>query len=167
MSNLNGYEIERKFLICYPDTELLKAQDGCKTYMFSQTYTSDGTRVRKSVSEDEVKYIKTVKQQVSNITRKETEWEISEAEYKESLLTKIPETNTINKIRYCIPFDEHILEIDVFDFWDDRAFLEIELADENEKFSLPGYIKIIKEVTDDKRYRNSSLSKEIINESIV
>jgi CYTH domain-containing protein len=54
----------------------------------------------------------------------------------------------------------------VFSFWDDRAFLEIELADEEEEFTLPAGLRLIREVTDDPRYTNAALSLAIPEESI-
>ena len=76
-------------------------------------------------------------------------------------------TKTIEKTRYAVPFNDFIIEIDVFDFWSDRAFAEIELKSEDEQFVLPDFIKVIKEVTFDKRYRNSALSRKIVRDEII
>lgn len=40
-----------------------------------------------------------------------------------------------------------------------KAIAEIELSDENITVEFPKGIKVIKEVTDDVRYKNSSLAK--------
>ena len=50
------------------------------------------------------------------------------------------------------------IEIDVFPFWKDKAYLEIELISEDEKVEIPPFIEIIKEVTQDKRYTNKSIA---------
>ena len=50
------------------------------------------------------------------------------------------------------------MELDVFPFWDDKAFLEVELLDINENILLPPEIKVIKDVTNDKRYKNNYLA---------
>ena len=162
----NGYEIERKFLIEFPNIELLKAQEGCSFAKLSQCYLNGGTRIRSIEKNGETKYIKTVKQHVSDIKRIENESEITGKEFLDLLKNKKQGTNIIEKTRYFIPFKNHTLEIDVFPFWNDRAFLEIELNDENEEFFIPDYLKVIKEVTFDKRYRNSALAKEIITEEL-
>lgn len=162
----NGFEIERKFLIEYPDTKLLKSQNGCVCAFLSQCYLNGGARIRIVEKDGEVKYIKTVKQHISDIKRIENESEITKQEYENLLESKQQGTNVIEKTRFFIPFKKHILEIDIFPFWNDRAFLEIELKSENEEFLLPDYIKIIKEVTSDKRYNNSSLAKQIITEEL-
>ena len=52
-------------------------------------------------------------------------------------------------------------EIDIYPFWSDRAIMEIELEDECQAVDFPPEIDIIKEVTEDKRYTNSSIAREI------
>ena len=56
-------------------------------------------------------------------------------------------------------FVNRYFEIDVFPFWEDKAYIEIELKNESENISLPPYIEIIKEVTEDSSYNNFSLAK--------
>lgn len=73
---------------------------------------------------------------------------------------------TIIKTRYCIDCGEHTFEIDVFPFWDDRAIMEVELSHEDERFTVPQGIEMIREVTGDKRYTNSSLAREIPQDEI-
>lgn len=55
-------------------------------------------------------------------------------------------------------YQNKYLEIDIYPFWKDKAILEIELSDEKEQFKLPPQINIIKEVTDDIYYKNSSIA---------
>ena len=64
-------------------------------------------------------------------------------------------------IFWCIPFDFHVLEIDLYPFWNDQAVLEVELKSEEEAFLLPPEIRVIREVTEDPRYLNSSLAREL------
>jgi CYTH domain-containing protein len=63
----------------------------------------------------------------------------------------------IDKIRYEIPFGNHLYEVDVFE-GDNKGLIiaEIELEDENESFEKPNWLGA--EVTGDKRYYNASLS---------
>ncbi len=164
--NINGFEIERKFLIKYPDTTLLLNNPLCRVLKMEQTYLKNGTRVRKIEENGKVSYIKTVKKHITHIKREEKEWEIGEEEYIKDLQDKAEGTNTIKKTRYTFPFKRVILEIDIFSFWSDRAFLEIELESEEQKFLLPDFLEVIKEVTFDKRYNNSSLAREIVTEII-
>ena len=167
MANINGFEIERKFLIEYPEIEKLALMDGAEVMKISQSYLEDKSRIRKIEQNGKIHYIKTVKRHITDIKREEREWEISEEEYLLDLKNKAEGTNTIEKTRYAVPFNNFIIEIDVFDFWSDRAFAEIELSREDEQFILPDFIKVIKEVTFDKRYRNSALSKKIVMDDII
>ena len=57
-------------------------------------------------------------------------------------------------------------EIDIFPFWIDKAYVEIELTDENEYFELPEFLKVIKEVTQDKNYTNRALAYRLKNNEI-
>ncbi len=158
MSNKNGFEIERKFLIQYPDTALLSKIKNCTVMEIEQSYLSMGSRIRKICQDNKTYYIKTVKKHISDIKREEHEWEISEAEYIKDLKEKAENTSTIKKTRYAIEQYGFVYEIDVFDFWNDKAFMEVELEDENQQFPIPRFVSVIKEVTEDKRYRNWALA---------
>lgn len=167
MTKKPNTEIERKFLIRYPDREYLEKSPDCRIFEFEQTYLlcDDGSmRVRKSESCGKTEYIRNIKKRISDMTHLEDERVISEETYRELLLCADKSRNVITKTRYKIPFENHTMEIDIYPFWNDRAVLEVELSEENEKFSVPQYIEIIKEVTYDKRYSNKALAKEIINE---
>ena len=67
----------------------------------------------------------------------------------------------MEKTRWCIPFGSHVQEIDLYPFWSDQAVLEVELQSEEEEFLLPPEIRVIREVTGDPRYLNSSLAREL------
>ena len=158
-------EIERKFLIYMPDIAVLESFEGVRVKYIEQTYLDceegKNARVRRIVEGERESFVKTVKQRISTLSAFEEEYEIDAASYREELKSASADKQTIVKTRYCIPFDEHIVEIDVYPFWSDRAILEVELASENESFSLPDCLHIIKEVSEDKRYKNTNLAKEI------
>ena len=166
MSSVNGLEIERKFLIKYPDKKCLLSMENCRVMEISQSYISGGGRIRKIKEQGKITYIKTVKKHITNLTREEKEWEITREEYLSDLEKKQENRATIEKTRYAVSLNGFVYEIDVFPFWKDRAFLEVELKNENQEFPIPDFIEIIKEVTEDKRYRNSALAKEIVMEDI-
>lgn len=163
----NGFEIERKFLIKYPDINALCRMKGCRVMEMEQSYITGGARIRKVVEQGEEFYIKTVKRHITDIKREEKEWQISREEYMDCLKDIEKGTATIVKTRYAIPLFGFIYEIDVFPFWNDRAFMEVELKSENQQFEVPEFVSIIKEVTEDKRYRNSSLARKIVTEDII
>jgi CYTH domain-containing protein len=148
-----------------PNIDVLKACDGIRIKHIEQTYlTSEdnkNARVRRICEKGSIKFVKTVKERISRPSAYEEEYEISENDYNNELKKKDDAKNTIVKTRYCLPFDSHIVEIDVYPFWDDRAILEVELQSEYECFSLPDFIEIIREVSDDGRYKNTRLAQSV------
>ena len=73
-------------------------------------------------------------------------------------------TTVIRKNRYCLSFENQYFEIDVYPFWNDKAIMEIELCEENQKISIPNFIKVIKDVTDDDEYIINLDERKIIKE---
>lgn len=162
-------ESERKFLIRYPDFSVLEKQEGCKRKEIEQTYLLCDTgslRVRKTTQDGKNVYHLNEKRKTLSFSHTEYEKEISEEVYKELLRCRDTTRNTISKTRYVIPYGTHILEIDVYPFWKDRAILEIELQSEGESYSIPPYITVIREVTEDDRYSNKALAVKILTENI-
>ena len=167
--NTDHFEIERKYLIRFPETALLEnavsADEIVQTYLISDT-PGVSERVRKRGTEGNWVYTSTVKTPVSDMRRVEDEREITEAEYTAALLRADPERSAVRKKRYCIPYDGHVIEIDIFPFWNDRAVMEIELSSETEEFSVPDRISVIRELTSDKRYTNRAIAKSVPFEEI-
>ena len=156
------YEIERKFLIRRPD--LLNLGSLCKVKEISQTYLSaqeGSARIRRAQEGDTVVYTETVKRSLSAMKRVEIERTISEAEYTRRLASRDPRRQTIHKTRYYLPYNGHIFEIDIYPFWNKQAVMEVELKHETEEFELPPMIKVIREVTEDNKYSNHSLAREV------
>ena len=163
-------EIERKWLVRMPDAALL-AEHASRVIAIEQVYLTGGApgvsmRVRKSVSEGKTVYHRNEKQKLSDRVRIEREAEIDEQHYNILLGFADPKRRKIEKTRYCVPLGDLTAEIDVFPFWTDRAFCEVELPDEHTPVTLPDWLEVIREVTDDKRYTNLALAKEIPMEEI-
>ena len=95
--NINGFEIERKFLIKYPDINKLLDNPLCRVLKMEQFYLQGGGRVRKIEENGKITYIKTVKKHITDIKREEKEWEIEEEEYIKETKNKAPKTNIIKK----------------------------------------------------------------------
>ncbi|MBR5528627.1 MAG: hypothetical protein IKV97_06435 [Clostridia bacterium] len=163
-------ETERKFLIKHPDINILAAIPGVKIKNMVQTYLNSEKgvtlRVRKAACDGLISYVRTEKKRISAMSCFEDEKTISKTEYDTLLCNADTSRHPIEKTRYCIPHDGVILEIDIYSFWNDRAILEIELVSESQTFTIPDFIDIIKEVTDDKRYKNASLAKEVVTETL-
>jgi CYTH domain-containing protein len=165
--NINGFEIERKFLIAMPERAFLEqceSSDITQTYLLGAENTTE--RVRKRVRGEKCEYTYTVKLKLNDMRRIETENVIDEKTYGELLRRADPARHPIEKTRCCFTHDGRLWELDVFPFWANQAFLEIELTSEEETFSLPPGIRLLREVTDDPRYTNAALSFEIPDEEM-
>ena len=158
------YEIERKFLIDYPDLEWLENAPNCRKVQIIQTYLhSDGedeVRVRQRGEDGHFIFYETIKKKISNLKRVEVERRLTENEYLQFLMNADIDKRQIRKDRFCLTYDNQYFEIDIYPFWKDRAILEIELNDENAEVRFPPQIKVRREVTEDERFKNSNLAKE-------
>lgn len=155
-------EIERKFLILYPNIGELAAMPLCRCVPMTQTYldTPDEgkLRVRRRGEGEDAVYIKTIKRKISDLRRVEIEDLISKEEYERYISKKEYCHGTIAKNRYCILWRDTYYELDVFPFWNQVALLEIELLSENQPFELPDFVAVLREVTHEKQFRNKSLA---------
>ena len=156
-------EIERKFLIQYPDIKWLESQPNCRKVDIIQTYLlakeGDELRIRQRGENGSYIYYKTLKRRITDTTRTEIEERLSQSEYLRLLMEADPGKRPIRKTRYCLTYDNQYFEIDIYPFWSDQATMEIELSDENEEIRFPREIQIIKEITGDVNYENASLAR--------
>lgn len=157
------FEIERKFLIAYPDIKWLESIPNCQRIEMIQTYlksaNDDEVRVRQRGIDGSYIYFLTTKRKVSERKRVEIERRLSKEEYLRLLMDADTSRRQIRKTRYCLTYQNQYFEIDVYPFWKDQAIAEIELSDEEMEVRFPEQIRVIKEVTDDASYKNASLAK--------
>lgn len=156
------YEIERKFLIKYPDIKMLDSMANCQKVEIMQIYLRAGegeeVRIRQRGIDGNYIYVKTRKKKISSIRRVETEERLTKEQYLRLLMDADPACRPIQKDRYCLTYMNQYFEIDIYPFWDEQAIVEIELADEQIKPKFPDYLEIIREVTGDEHYKNHSLA---------
>ena len=159
-------ETERKFLIRMPDPAFLATCPGARFDKIRQVYLRRGeggsVRIRRrACGNGEVRYTETRKRRVSGFTCEEYERDITGDEYNRLLSLSDPTRRPIEKTRWCVPFGERLLEIDIYPFWTKTAILEIELPDEAAAFSIPDWLSVIREVSREPAYRNASLACRI------
>ena len=168
-------EIEYKYLIRYPDVALLETQPQYKCQNMTQLYLElpegmdeNGTRcrIREVTVAGNTQYIKTFKTSLSDMTRIEIESEISKEEFISLSKYLRKGFAPIKKVRHSFLLNGFTYEVDIFPFWDDKAYLEIEVDSENTHPPIPDFIEIIKDVTADKRYCNTSLAQSILTEDL-
>ena len=146
--NVDGFEIERKFLIAMPDQKLLAGASRSRiqqTYLLGEEGTTERVRMREYPERTE--YTHTTKRKINALRREELEETIDRTAYAALLRRADPERRPIEKQRCCLPYEGQLLEI--------------ELEEEGQTFSLPAEIRVLREVTEDARYTNSALSREI------
>ena len=156
-------EIERKYLIKKPVLEELKAIPECQATEITQTYlkedgTGVGRRIRKRGSAGNWEYTYTRKKKIGFGERIELEDKIPESQYLELLKEAAPEQKSIQKVRCCIPYEKQILEIDIYEFSERYATVEVELPAIETTVILPDWLEVIADVTDKQGYSNFSLS---------
>ena len=156
-------EIERKFLIERPDISKISKYVKTTVVNIVQTYlkSEDGKehRVRQRGINGSYFYYYTEKAEINNMKRIEKEKKITEKEYIEALNRADSSLKQIIKQRVCFVYKNQYFELDLFDFSEDKAIVEIELSKESDTVEFPEFLKIIREVTDDLDYRNKSLAR--------
>jgi len=158
------FEIERKYLIQYPDLKLLERLPNCRRIDIIQTYLvsldpGEELRIRQRGMDGNYTYYLTRKRTVTGLKRVETERRLSKDEYLALMMNADPAYRQIRKTRYCLAHGSQYFEIDIYPFWTDRAILEVELRDEGEAVAFPDFLEVIREVTEDDAYRNHSLAR--------
>lgn len=147
-------EIERKFLVNSNDfkTEAFTHNRIAQGYLSSVPGRTVRVRIKGN------KGFLTIKgaSNESGLSRFEWEKEILLEEAIE--LLQLCEDGTIDKTRFEVKMNHHVFEIDEF-YGENEGLViaEIELKSESENFEKPSWLG--KEVTNDKRYYNSYLSK--------
>lgn len=147
-----GVEIERKFLVNKNKWEVAEKPGG-EFYRQGYLLTDPTKTIRVRQTSD--KGFLTIKGLSVGATRPEYEYEIPSQEARE-LLDQFSVAE-LSKIRYKIPLDHLIWEVDEF-LGENEGLLvaEIELNSEEEKFGIPDWID--REVTGEEKYYNSNLT---------
>lgn len=156
-------EIERKYLIKRPSLEELSKFVSINTVDILQTYLSSTDnierRIRQRGQDDNFSYYLTEKREISNLKRVEIEKKLSQKDYIGYLAKMDTSLSPVSKKRVFFVYKSQYFEIDLFNFSQDYALMEIELTSENASVILPDFIEVILEVTEDPHYRNKNLAK--------
>lgn len=155
-------EIEREFLIEFPDLDWLENKMHARRVEIVQNYllstNDEEIRIRRRGEEGSFVYFLTSKRQVSDLLRITREERLTEDQYYDLLREADPKKHAIQKTRYYFTYDNQYFEIDIYPFWKDKAILLIELDKENEEIRFMDEVKVIREVTGDPQYKNSYLA---------
>ena len=147
-------EIERRWLVKIPGNI-----GDFPCHIIEQAYLSPESGFQGRIRRLDDKFIYTEKARTgSSAVRIENEREITETEYLSLKSQTI--LNTIRKCRYLIPYGGLTFELDVFENTADPDYglMEAELENETDSADIPGFVEIIREVTNDPYYTNRNLA---------
>lgn len=144
-------EIERKFLVA--DSSFI--EQATRVYRIAQGYLSLSPTVRVRVRDRDG--FLTIKGESDATGLERSEWEYAIPIEEAQSLMQLCGTRLVEKLRYIVPYEGQIWEVDVFEGRHSGlivAELELERADEG--FGKPLWLG--REVTGDMRYNNATLS---------
>ena len=155
---MSGLEIERKFLVI---DDSYKSAATSSTHIKQGYICSDrGRTVRVRVRGRQAFLTIKGPSLDDGLSRYEFEKEITLDEAEQ--LFRLCEPGVIDKTRFLVPVGNHIFEVD--EFYGDNLGLvvaEVELSAVDEAFEKPAFIG--NEVTGDRRYYNSTLTRQPFN----
>lgn len=147
-------EIEKKFLVL---SDVFKDEASGKTKILQGYLNSDPERAVRVRTKGDKAFI-TVKGISNDSGMSRFEWEKEIDPEEAEALIALCEPGVIEKIRYEVELGDHTFEVDEFCGDNEGLILaEVELNSEEEEFERPDWLG--EEVTGDKRYYNSQLSK--------
>lgn len=151
-------DVKRRFLIDYPDIEMLENLPSCQRVEIIQTYLmaqeGEENRVRQRGVDGNYIYFQTRKRKGVRLERR-----LSKDAYIRLLMEADPACRPIRKTRYCLTYKNQYFEIDVYPFWHDKAIIEIEQCGEGSDIVFPEFVNVRFEVTDNEDYKNITLAK--------
>jgi CYTH domain-containing protein len=170
-------EIERKFLVKFPTSwsalseifeDLMDVKRISQTYLVAEG-KEQAARVRKTIEgltgETDTVYHYNQKKPVDSGVHEEKEHEITKSQYEKYLKKADPKKVSVEKTRFVFKYNDQVFELDVFKGpLKGLAILEIELKSKNDTVELPPFLKVVKEVTKDKRFTNFSLADKKLHE---
>ena len=151
---LLSLEVERRWLVKIPDNI-----EDFPYHTIEQAYLSPESGFQGRIRRLDDRFIYTEKARTGNsVVRIENEREITENEYNEYKKNVI--LNVIKKKRYIIPYGGLKFEFDIFENTVESGYavMEAELTDETVQVTLPDFIEVIAEVTEDSYYTNRNFA---------
>ena len=148
-------EIERKFLV----TSDAYKKEAFKNTRIIQGFLSTHKKRTIRIRLKGEKVFLTIKGQSSKDGLARFEWEKEISKQEAESLLKLCKKGVIDKIRYEVKVENHIFEVDEFSLDNSGLVLaEVELESKQETFKTPVWLG--QEVTGQKKYYNSQLSKK-------
>ena len=159
--NIDGFEIERKYLIAMPDMNRLVVNYGAVPFEMMQNYLVETNpsierRIRRQKNGPDYLYFYTEKHKMPDETYWDTERPISRKEYERYLLEAEPALREVHKVKYRFNHGRSHFEIDVYPFSKDKAVMFF--YSDSDEVNIPPEIQILQEVTGNLNYKNKTLA---------
>lgn len=158
----NLIEIDRKYLIKKPNLAEFSSinfteMDIIQSYLKSPNHIE--RRLRQRGQDGSFSYYLTEKLDMGNSSKRpEVERKISDKDYLCYLSQMDPTLTPIVKKRICFVCNNQYFRVDLFDFSNEYALMEIDCKKDSIVI-FPDIIQVVKDVTGDPYYRNCSLSR--------
>lgn len=164
IQNLLGQPVtikeQRKYLVSVVDLDKLESISNKVNIVQDYIKVNDGYeyRVRKISQDSNESYHLNVQKREQNGERKIlSERVLQKREYEALLMSKDDLYATVNKDRYSFVYGDQYFKLDFFD--DGFMLLEVNVTKENPEISIPDFLKIRNEVTDDYEYSNIQIAR--------
>ena len=103
----------------------------------------------------------TQKTKKNGINTKEIEKKISVKDYINLMSEADTSLHQLKKERYCFISNNQFFELDVYPFDSEYAILDLEIDNKEDSFSVPSFLEVIKDVTNDDYYKNIRIAKDL------
>lgn len=154
---------QKKYLVSGVDIDTLASYVGSGVVSITQDYLvspneDEEYRIRSITQGSEKTFHYSVIRKCENGKREiKKEATISEEDYLRFKTLKNPDLLTINKTRYSFVYANQYYKLDVFD--DGLMLLEVNLTKENPVVTLPEFVSVIDDVTNDPEYTNKRIAR--------
>lgn len=154
---------QKKFLVSDVNIEEFLKNVGSGIVDIDQDYlvsenSEEEYRVRKMTQGNDSSYHFTVIKKLANGTREILKEEtINEKAYEKLLALKNKELASIKKTRYSFVYANQYYKLDSFE--DGLMILEVNLTKENPTLTLPDFVSVVEDVTNDLDYTNINIAK--------
>lgn len=158
-------ETRRKYLIEYPDLQMLESRPNCERVEIMQAYLrsdipGEVIRIRQRGTDGSYVYFKTRKREIEGGKRIELEERLTRREFQDLLRQADPDYRIIRKDRFCLSENGLYYNIDIYPRWKDQALMEIELYSADDKVCFPEGIRVIREVSGEKEFTNPAIARK-------
>ncbi len=155
-------EIERKYLLASAPNELpvhSRAFEIEQTYLVA-LHEGEEVRVRRRTSQGNSVYTHTTKRPLEAGQRVEIERQVNGREYLTLLEQRDPSRRPLHKQRRCFLWEKQYFELDLFRApREGLALLEVELDHLDQSVTLPPFLEVVREVTNEPEFSNNDLAR--------